>query len=309
MATKTMKAIRFHDYGGPEALVLDKVDLPQPGAGQVLVRVRAAGVNPADWKMRAGMFKAFGPMPLPATPGLEGAGTVEALGEGVTQFSKGQEVYGILLGGYAEYALAAAQNLQAKPKDLSFEQAASVPVGALTAWGAIESANIQSGQRVLVHGAAGGVGLYVVQLAHLRGAHVTGSASAGNLDFVRSLGAENAIDYNAAPFETVLHDFDAVIDTVGGGLAERSFKVLRPDGIYVTVAGRLVEGAGKAEGVRAMSAGRSPEANLARINELLASGELKPAVGTVFPLAQASQAQELSQSGHGRGRIILQIAG
>lgn len=308
MATKTMKAIRFHDYGGPEALVLDKVDRPQPGAGQVLVRVRAAGVNPADWKMRAGMFKAFRSIPLPATPGLEGAGTVEALGEGVTQFSKGQEVYGILLDGYAEYALAAAQNLQAKPKNLSFEQAASVPVGALTAWGALESAKIQSGQRVLVHGAAGGVGLYVVQLAHLRGAHVTGTASAGNLDFVRSLGAENALDYNAAPFETLLHGLDAVIDTVGG-LAERSFKVLRPDGIYVTVAGRLAEGAGQAEGVRAMSAGRAPEANLARISELLASGELKPVVGKVFPLSQAGKAQELSQSGHGRGRIILQIAG
>jgi len=308
MTANTMKAIRFHDYGGPEVLVLDEVERPQPQSGQVLVRVRTAGVNPADWKMRAGMFKAFGPMPLPSTPGLEGAGTVEALGADVTGFKPGDEVFGILIGAYAEYALAAAEGLQHRPKGLSPEQAASVPVGALTAWAAIESADIQSGQRVLVHGAAGGVGNYVVQLARLKGAHVIGTASAANQELVRSLGAE-ALDYQATPFETVLHDLDAVIDTVGGELAARSFKVLRPDGIYVTVAGRPTPEAGKAEGVRAMSAGRAPAENLGKISELLASGELKPLAGTVFPLADAAKAQELSQSGHGSGRILLHISG
>lgn len=305
-STTTMKAIRFHDYGGPEVLVLDEVPRPQPGPGQVLVRVRAAGVNPADWKMRAGMYKAFAPMQLPSIPGMEGAGVVEAVAQDVSPFRPGQEVYGILAGAYAEYALAGAGDLQPKPNNLTLEQAASVPVGALTAWGAVEAAGIQKGQRVLVHGAAGGVGLYVAQLARWKGAKVTGTVSAANLDYVRSLGLE-ALDYQAAPFESVLHDLDAVIDTVGGDLAGRSFKVLRKDGIYVTVAGRLAPEAGQAEGVRATGAGRAATANLRQISELLASGELKPEVGAVFPLAEAARAHELSQSGHGRGRILLRV--
>ncbi len=295
MSTTTMKAIRFHDYGGPEVLVLDEVPRPKPEAGQVL---------PADWKMRV---KAFGPIPLPSTPGLEGAGIVEAVGAGVTQFHPGQEVYGILVGSYAEYALAGAGDIQPKPENLTIEQAASASLGALTAWGAIEAANVQTGQRVLVHGGAGGVGLYAVQLARWKGAEVIATASAANLDFVHSLGARTVLDYKAARFETLVHDLDAVIDTVGGDLEERSYKVLRPDGIYVTVAGRPAPEAGKAEGVRVTSAGRAATENLRQISELLKSGQIKPFVGTVFPLAEARQAQELSQSGHGRGRIILRI--
>lgn len=301
----TMKAIRYHDFGGPEVLALDEVQRPQPEAGQVLVHVMAAGVNPADWKMRAGFYKAFMAIPLPSTPGMEGAGVIEALGPDVTSFQVGQEVYGILIGSYAEYALAAITDIQPKPAQLSFDEAATVPVGALTAWGAVEAANLQPGQRVLVHGAAGGVGLYVVQLALAKGAHVIGTASTNNLDFVRSLGAELVLDYSVAPFETLVHDLDAVIDTVGGDLAERSFKVLRPDGVYVTVAGRLAPDAGQAEGVRAASAGRAKAENLAQLSELIESGKLKPTVGTVFPLAQASRAHALSETGHGRGRIIL----
>lgn len=308
MAETTMQAIRFHDYGGPEVLVLEEAPRPQPQAGQVLVRVLAAGVNPADWKMRAGLFKAYGPMPLPSTPGMEGAGIIEAVGPDVTTFQPGQEVYGILMGSYAQYALASVGAIQLKPAGLSFEEAATVPVGALTAWGAVEAANVQTGQRVLVHGAAGGVGLYVVQLARWKGAHVIATASASNLDYVRSLGVETALDYNAAPFETLVSGLDAVIDTVGGNLAERSFKVLRPDGIYVTVAGRPAPDAGQTEGVRATSAGRADPSNLVQLSALLESKEIVPLVGTVFSLAQASQAHELSASGHGRGRIILKVS-
>ena len=149
--------------------------------------------------------------------------------------------------------------------------------------------------------------MYTVQLAHWKGAHVIGTASAGNLDYIRSLGVETAIDYKAAPFETLVHDLDVVIDTVGGELAARSFKVLRPGGIYVTVAGRLEPDAGKAEGIRAMSAGRAKPENLDQITQLLQSKQLTPLVGTVFSLAEARQAHEQSQSGHGRGRIILKI--
>ncbi len=309
MSEIKMQAARVHDYGGPEVLIVEQAPRPEPKAGEVLIRVKAAGVNPADWKMRGGAYKQFMPLQFPWIPGLEGAGTIEALGAGVSTFQLGQEVYGILSSSYAEYAIALAKDIQSKPSNLTFEQAATVPVGALTAWGAvINTANVQAGQRVLVHGAAGGVGASAVQLAHWKGAHVTGTASAGNLEFVRSLGAESAIDYNAAPFETVVHDMDVVVDTVGGDISERSWQVLHKDGIFVTVAGRLAPEAGKAQGVRAMNAGRAPAETLKQISELLVSKKIIPVVGKPFALKEVRQAHELSQSGHGRGRIILRIS-
>ena len=257
MTNLTMKAVRVHDYGGPEVLVLEEAPRPQPQADQVLVRLLASAVNPVDAVMRAGYFKEFMPLSFPWIPGVEGAGIVAAVGENVTAFQPGQAVFGFVSGGYAEYAAAPAGDLQPKPAHLTFEQAATVSMGSLVAWQAvIEVANVAAGQRVLVHGAAGGVGLYAVQLAVWRSAHVIGTASAGNLDFVRSLGAEQVIDYNAAPFETVVRDVDVVIDTVGGELIERSWQVLRPNGILVTVAARLAPDAGAAHGVRAISAGR-----------------------------------------------------
>jgi NADPH:quinone reductase-like Zn-dependent oxidoreductase len=308
MSDKTMRAIRAHDYGGPEVLVLEQAPRPEPKADELLIRVRAAGVNPADWKYRSGAYKQFMPLQFPWTPGLDGSGTIESVGANVTAFKKGDEVYGIISGSYAEYALAKANEVQRKPASLTFEEAASLPVGALTAWGAIETAKVKNGERVLVHGAAGGVGVYVVQLARWKGAHVTGTASTGNLEFVRSLGAENVIDYSATRFETVIRDMDVVIDTVGGDLAERSFPVLRPGGIYVTVAGRLAEDAGKAQKITAMSGGRASPENLKQISELINTKQLKPVTSKVFPLAEARQAHELSQTGHGRGRIILHVA-
>jgi NADPH:quinone reductase-like Zn-dependent oxidoreductase len=307
MSDLTMKAIRAHDYGDPQVLKLEHAPRPEPQADEVLIRLKAAGVNPADWKYRSGTYKQFMPLQFPWTPGMEGSGIVESVGANVTAFKKGDEVYGIVSGGYAEYALAKANEIQPKPKSITFEEAASLPVGVLTAWGAVEAANVEAGQRVLVHGAAGGVGVYVVQLARWKGAHISGTTSSGNVEFVRSLGAENVIDYHATRFETVLHDMDVVVDTVGGDLAERSFQVLRPGGVYVTVAGRLAEDAGKAQNVKALSAGRAPAENLKKISELIEAKQLKVITGAVFPLADAPQAHELSQTGHGRGRIILKI--
>ncbi len=308
MSDKTMQAVQARAYGGPDVLQLEKAPRPEPNADQVLIHVKAAGVNPADWKYRSGAFKQFAPLQFPWTPGLDGAGIVEAVGANVTNFKKGDAVYGILKsGGYAEYALAQASDIQSKPENISFEEAASIPVGALTAWGAvIDTANVQAGQHVLVHGAAGGVGAYAVQLALWKGAHVTGTASAGNVEFVHLLGAD-VIDYNATRFETVLQGLDAVIDTVGGDLLERSFQVIRPGGIFVTVAGQLKEDAGKAQNIRATRAGRASPDHLKEISELIKSNQLRPVAGVVFPLGQAQEAQSLSQSGHGRGRIILQI--
>jgi len=308
MSNKTMQTVQAQDYGGPEVLVPTQVPLPEPNADQVLIQLIAAGVNPADWKIRSGYFKQFMPLQFPWTPGLEGAGIIQTVGANVTGLQKGQAVYGIVNGGYAEYALAQAGDIQPKPDSITFEEAASLPVGVLTAWAAvIDTANVQTGQQVLVHGGAGGVGAYAVQLARWKGAHVTATASAKNVQFVRSLGAENVIDYNANRFEDIVKDVDVVIDTVGGDLPDRSFQVIRSGGIFVTVAGRLAEDAGKVQNIRAASAGRAPTENLKKINELLETKQLKPVFGPLFPLEQARQAQELSQTGHGRGRIILQM--
>lgn len=303
-----MQAIRAHAYGEPSVLELENIQRPKPEADQVLIKLEAAGVNPMDWKLRSGLYKNFMPLQFPWTPGMEGAGIVEEVGSNVTAFKKGDEIYGLIPNGYAEYALAKANEIQPKPASLTYEEAASVPVGALTAWGAVEAANVQAGQRVLVHGAAGGVGAYVVQLARWKGAHVIGTASKDNRELVRRLGAEEVIDYHAVPFETVVQDLDVVIDTVGGDLPERSFKVLRPGGVFVTVAGQLAEDAGKAQNIIAKRAGRASPENLKPITEMINEEKLKPVMGAVFPLADAQKAQELSQTGHGRGRIILRIA-
>lgn len=309
MSNERMQAVQVNKYGGPEQLAAARVPRPEVKPGQVLVRLKAAGVNPADWKMRAGYFKQFMPLPFPWTPGLEGAGIVESIAPDVPSFKKGDEVYGPIGSAYAEYAAAPATDLVHKPKHLSFEEAASVPVGALTAWQAvIEEAEVQPGQRVLVHGGAGGVGVYAVQFARWRGARVTATASAANADFVKSLGAVQVIDYHASKFENAVKDVDAVIDTVGGDLVERSLPIIRQGGVFVTVAGRVDPEMGQPRGVRTTSSRRADVPKLQQISELLESKKITPVVGKVFPLAQASQAHELSQSGHGRGRIVLQIA-
>jgi len=231
------------------------------------------------------------------------------VGADVTTLTQGQAVYGLVTGAYAEYAVASANDVALKPARLTFEQAAAVPMGALTAWRpVIEDGKVQAGQRVLVHGAAGGVGVYAVQLARWKGAHVIGTASAGNSEFVRSIGADTVIDYNVAPFETVIHDVDVVVDTVGGDIPERSWQVLRPNGLLISVATRLSPEAGQAHGVRAMSSGRASPDKLSQISELLESKQITPVVGPIFSLAEARQAHELSQTGHGRGRIVLLTA-
>ena len=308
MPNDTMQAVRFHQYGGPEVLVIDQIAIPHPQPGQVLVRLIAAGVNPADVGFRSGYFKEFFPLELPWIPGVDGAGIVEEVGEGVTAFSKGQAVFGRVWSSYAEYAVVPAADLQLKPAHLTFEQAAAVQQGALTAWQAIENAVLQPNQRVLVQGAAGGVGLFVVQFALMKGAQVIGTTSTKNVDFVRSLGAQEVIDYGSVDFETAVHGVDAVIDTVGGNLIERAWQVLKPDGILVTVAGRLTPEQGQAHGVRAISSGPAPIEKLKDISELLESKRIMPVVGEVFPLAEARQSHELSQTRHGRGRIILLTA-
>ncbi len=304
MSGNSMQAIRVYEYGAVDQLKLEVAPRPEPKVGEVLVQLKAAGVNPADWKFRQGYMKAYVPLTFPLTPGLEGAGVVAAVGAGVTEFKPGDAVFGPIGGTYAQYTVAPVGDLALKPAKLLFEAAASVPVGALTAWAAVEAAGIQPGQRVFVQGAAGGVGLFAAQLAKAKGAHVIGTASAVNPDFVRSLGVE-AIDYDAAPFETVVRDVDVVIDTVGGEVLQRSWDVLKPGGLLVSVAGRATEKEAQAKGKHFLSPRRAPASNLAAIAELISAGKLTPAIQATFPLSEAAAAQQLCETGHGRGRIVL----
>jgi NADPH:quinone reductase-like Zn-dependent oxidoreductase len=317
MPDHTMRAVHFYAYGGPEQLVMEHVPRPEPEAREVLVRVYAAGVNPIDWKIRKGFFKDERPVPMPFTPGSELAGTVELLGPGVTGFKIGQAVYGRgAKGAYADYAVIAADQLSDIPHNISFDQAASVPVGASTAWMALFSlADLQAGQKVLVHGAAGGVGNYAVQLARWKGAHVTGTVSSKNLEFVLALGAETVINYATTPFEQVAHDVDVVVDPIGGETQDRSWSLIKPGGMLVAVGHPSAEDMAVKYGVRTAStvlAQRVPPGlsmgPLREISTLIESGLLLPQPGKVFSLEEAAQAQALSETGHGRGRIVLHIA-
>ncbi len=308
MPETTMRAIRVPGYGGPEVLRVEQVQRPEPGAPQVLVRLKAAGVNPVDWKHRSGMIRDFMPLKFPWTPGIDGAGIVEAVGSGAKAVKPGDPVFGVFNGSYAEFALAGEEDVQPKPQNLTFEEAAAVPVGALTAWTILEDAGVAAGQRVLVLGAAGGVGLFAVQLARWKGARITGTCSAANLDFVRSLGAE-PIDYQAGRYETRVRNVDVVVDTVGGETLDRAYETLKPGGVIVSVAGQVSEEEARARGARAVRSGRAPSQNLREIARLLESAKIKPVVGASFPLAEAARAHELVASRHGRGRVVLRIQG
>jgi NADPH:quinone reductase-like Zn-dependent oxidoreductase len=303
--SKTYKAIQFDAYGGPEVLQLKTLPLPVPGAGEVLVKVRFAGVNPIDWKLRSGAYHEYMPLTFPAQPGLDVSGVIEAVGPGVTIWKKGQAVLGLARGSYAEFAIAQANDLIAKPDKLSFEAAASLPIGALTAWAMVEGAGVAAGHRVLVQGAAGGVGMFALQFAKLKGAHVVGSSSTGNLKFVKKLGAENALDYTLGPLP--VKDLDIVIDTVGGAALDSSYGLLKKGGIVVTPVGQPSEEKAKAFGVTAKNIGRGPITLLAVIANLVAENKVVTEIQKVFALKVAVQAHELSQGGHGRGRILIKV--
>jgi NADPH:quinone reductase-like Zn-dependent oxidoreductase len=308
-----MKAIRIHQYGGPEVLAEVEMQRPAPSPNEVLIKVQAAAVNPFDWKVRTGFMKEMFPLTFPATLGSDVSGTVEETGSAVTGFKRGDEVYATLGfegGGYAEYAVAKEALVAAKPRTLDHVRAAAVPTGAVTSWQALfEVAKLSAGQKVLVHAEAGSVGNFAVQFAKARGAYVIGTASAKNQSFLRELGVDLAVDYQKTRFEDVVRDVDVVLDTIGGDTQERSFKVLKKGGILVSIVqSPSAELAGK-YGVRALFYGAHPSASdLAEIAKLIDAGKVKTVVETVLPLAEARRAQELSQSGHGRGKIVLKTA-
>jgi NADPH:quinone reductase-like Zn-dependent oxidoreductase len=311
--SQIMKAIRIHTYGGPEVLKYEDASRPQAGEGEVLIRVHAAGVNPVDSAIRGGLVKEIFPVSLPWIPGSDVSGVIEEVGPNVTRFKKGDEVFALLNpakgGTYAEYVVVNEWELALKPKSLHHIRAAAVPVAAVTAWNALfETAQLQSGQRVLIHGGAGGVGHFAVQLAKWKGAHVIATASARNHELISELGADEVIDYHAQKFENVAREIDIVLDTIGSDTQEHSWKVLKQGGILVSVVQPPSEEKAKAAGARgAMVQSRPDGAKLAEIAKIIDSGNLAPVIDRILPLSEARRAQELSQSGHTRGKIVLRV--
>lgn len=307
-----MKAIVINTYGNEDVLDYVDVERPEPKADEVLVKVHAAAVNPADWKIRDGMGEQFG-FTLPLILGGDIAGTVEAVGDGVEIFKKGDAVYGMTLsslsGGYAEYAIAKVDTIALKPASINFEEAAAIPIGALTAWQAMfDLAHLSSGQSILITGASGGVGSMAVQLAKAKGAIVIGTASGKNEQFVRDLGADEFVDYTRQPFEEVVKDVDVVFDTIGEDTLERAFQTLKKGGFLVSSVQIPSEEKARELGVEADRVFCKPNAQqLAEINHLIDFGKLKIHIETVLPLTEAKKAHQLSQSGRTRGKIVLQI--
>jgi NADPH:quinone reductase-like Zn-dependent oxidoreductase len=316
----SMKAIRMHEYGGPEVLAFEEAPRPVPAADEVLVRVQNAGVNPFDWKVRQGHFRSSLAHVLPLIPGWDLSGVVEAVGPAVVEFAPGDPVYGMVAadrdGAYAEYVTARARHLAPKPSTLSHLAAAAVPTAALTAWQALfgvnggsDSIGLGRSQTLLVHGGAGGVGSFAVQLARWRGARVLATASAAHVGFVRELGAHLVIDYQQERFEELVSGVDAVLDLVGGDTQARSFRVLAPGGVIASTVSPPPAAEARARRVRAVMVHAEPSAlTLREIACLIDHRLLRVFVSQVFPLSQARQAHALSQSGHAQGKIVLDVA-
>ena len=292
-----MQAISQTSVGGPEILTLVTRPVPTPGAGDVLVRVRAAGVNPVDIAVRAGWYPLLGE--LPYTIGWDISGIVEQIGPGVTDFAIGDEVFGMPrfpkeAAAYAEFVIAPASELSFKPKKIDHAHAGGLPLAGLTAWQAlVGTGNIKHGQRVLIHAAAGGVGHLAVQIAKARGAHVVATTSPAKVDFVRSLGADEVIDYTTTDFADVANDIDLVLETIGGENAERSLKTLKSNGTLISLIGisDKAKATAKELGIRNEHISVVPDREaLEELSRLIEAGKLAVQMAKTFPLAQAGAA-------------------
>ncbi len=313
-AEPTMKAVVIHEYGGPEVLKYEDVPRPEPKEDQILVRVIAAGVNPVDEAGRSERSAKFFGITLPFIPGYDIAGIVEKTGGKITKFKTADSVYAYLSltkgGGCAEYAAASEAEAAAKPKSISFVEAAGVPVVALTAWQAlIDTAKLSAGQTVLIHGGSGGVGTFAIQIAKARGAKVIATASTANQDFLKQLGADLAIDYTKTKFEDVAKNVDVVLDSVGKDTLARSYGVVKKGGFIVTLVARIDQAELDKHGIRGASLGVEPDSNeLTEIGKLIDEKKIKMIVSQAFPLSEAIKAQEQIATGHTRGKIVLKVA-
>ncbi|MER7467808.1 NADP-dependent oxidoreductase [Streptomyces sp. NPDC097981] len=315
-APATMRAIFQNGPGAPDVLNVVETARPQPGRGEILVRVHAAGVNPADWKIRERGVFANGAK-LPFTLGFDVSGVVEETGDGVTLFHPGDEVFGMPrfphpAGAYAEYVTAPARHFAPRPKGLDHIQAGALPLASLTAWQAlVDTANVRPGQRVLVHAAAGGVGHLAIQIAKARGAHVIGTASAAKHELLRTLGADELIDYRTQDVAETARDVGVVLDTLGGPDRARSLRSLRTGGILVSVLpldDTFPHEEAEAAGVRAVFMLVEPDqTGLREISALVEEGRLRVIANEVFPLAEAAAAHTLGETGRTTGKIVLSV--
>ncbi len=314
--SQTMRAISSPRLGGPEVLAEIQTERPEPGPTEVLVRVHAAGVNPADWKIRE--HGPFGRETTPPILGFDVSGTVEAVGLGVTLYEAGDEVFGMPLfphqaGAYAEYVAAPARHFVRKPAGIDHIQAAALPLASLTAHQAlIETARLTAGQRVLIHAAAGGVGHLAVQIAKAHGAYVIGTASAGKHDFLRGLGVDELVDYTAVDFTEAVRDVDVVLDPIGGEYGSRSLKVLRQGGILVSISSPdedALRPEAAALGVKAGFTLVEPDqAGMRAVAALVEDGRLRAEIDSVFDLSDAAKAHAYGERGRTRGKIVLRVA-
>lgn len=312
--TPSMMSWRVHEFGPPDVMKFERIPRPAPGQNEVLIKVEAAGVGPWDGWIRAGHSAL--PQPLPLTPGSDLSGEIVAVGPDVPDVRVADEVYGVtnprFVGAYAEYALASAGKIGRKPASLTHVEAASVPVVAVTAWQALfDQAHLEAGQTVVIHGAAGNVGAYAVQLARRAGLHSIATVAAEDSAFVRSLGANTVIDFQAQRFEDKVRDADAVIDLVGGETQARSFQVLRRGGTLFSAVSPPDPQLAQSHGVEArFFLVDVTTSNLAEITRLLDAGELKTHVGAVLPLSQAREAHLMLEGlrPKPKGKIVLTAA-
>jgi NADPH:quinone reductase-like Zn-dependent oxidoreductase len=313
-ATPTMKAIVIHEYGGPEVLKYEDVRRPEPKDDQLLIRVAAAGVNPVDGMIRAGMFAKDGDRAFPIILGGDIAGVVDKVGSNVTKFKAGDPVFAYASldngGGYAQYAVTTQRETAPKPKSLTYAEAAAVPIVALTAWQAlIDTAKLSAGQTVLIHGGSGGVGSFAIQIAKARGAKVIATASTANQDLLKQLGADTAVDYTKQKFEDVAKDVDVVLDSIGKDTLARSYGVVKKGGFIVSLVARPNQAELDRHGIRGAALSVDPNSDeLAEIGRLIDEKKIRVIVSQTFPLSEAIKAQEQVATGHTRGKIVLKIA-
>lgn len=307
-----MKAVCIHSFGGPEVLKLETVDIPQPKEDEVLIKVHAASVNPVDYKIRAGQYPPVKQPQLPKVLGRDVCGTIERCGRAVRDFHKGDAVYAMLdgdSGGYAEYVAVKAKSCSAKPARLDYSAAAAIPLAGLTAWqGLFDEGNLHAGQRVLIHGGAGGVGHLAIQFAKAKGATVATTVSSEDMEFARSLGADEVVDYKSERFEDKVHDVDLVFDLVAGDTQERSWSILKDGGTMVSTLAKPSQAKAREHHVRATNYVAHPDGGeLAEIGRLIDEGKVKPHVLATYPLDHAAEAQQRLERQHPHGKVVLEV--
>lgn len=303
-----MKSARIHSYGNSDQIKIEDSPRPQVQPHEVLVQIHDAAVNPVDWKIREGFMRA-GPSKFPLTLGQDFSGEVIDVGQGVTEFGKGDFVFGFASGSYAEFASASMDRIALMPESLGFETAASIPTVGLTAWQLlIDQAQIKENQTVLIHGAAGGVGSLAVQIACWKKARVFATASSDDESYLKKLGVEKVIDYKSGRFEEMIKDVDVVIDLVGGDALSRSYQIMKKGGIALSAVGGFKESEASSYGIRGSNFVMHPNSkDLVEIAKLFDQGLLKLRIGAVLPLAEAKRAQDLNKKGHTHGKIILKV--